>query len=136
MPVPVPVRRAGRGHKHSLAGIGIGLVTARITTAALGRDESAAYGATAAVFNTFRTTGLTLGVAIMGAILASFGPAAAFAGDFDRQHHEAFVDGFSTAVVVNAVIAFAAAGLAAYSLRAPAPTSFARSSSGGTREDR
>ncbi len=115
----------------AVAGIGIGLVTAPTTTAALGTDESAAYGATAAVFNTFRTTGLTLGVAIMGAILASFGPAAAFAREFDRQHHEAFVSGFSTAVSLNAVIAFAAAGVAAYSLRAPDPPSPATSSRGG-----
>lgn len=111
----------------TLAGAGIGLVAAPTTTAALGSDESAGYGATAAVFNTFRTTGLTLGVAIMGAILASFGPASAFARDLDRQHHAGFVDGFSAAVTVNAVIAFAAAALAAYSLPgrgsagAPAP---------------
>ena len=103
----------------TMAGIGIGLVTAPTTTAALGSDDSAGYGATAAVFNTFRTTGLALGVALMGAILASFGPAAAFTRDFDRQHHTAFVDGFSAAVSVNAVIAFAAAALAAYTLRRP-----------------
>ena len=101
------------------AGVGIGLVTAPTTTAALGSDEMAGYGATAAVFNTFRTTGLTLGVALMGAILASFGPAAAFARDFDRQHHNAFVDGFSAAVTVNSAIAFAAAALAAYTLHGP-----------------
>ena len=103
----------------TLAGTGIGLVTAPVTIAALGSDESAGYGATAAVFNTFRTTGLALGVAIMGAILASFGPAAAFARDFDRQHHTAFVEGFSAAVTVNAVIAFAAAALAACTLQGP-----------------
>lgn len=110
----------------TLAGAGIGLVTAPTTTAALGTDETAGYGATAAVFNTFRTTGLTLGVAIMGAILVSFGPAAGFARDIDRQHHAGFVEGFSAAVSVNAVIAFAAAALAAFSLRgrksARAPT--------------
>ena len=103
----------------TLAGAGIGLVTAPVTAAALGSDESGGYGATAAVFNTFRTTGLTLGVAIMGAILNSFGPAGAFERDFDRQHHAAFVDGFSTAVTVNAVIAFAAAAFAAYTFRDP-----------------
>lgn len=101
-----------------LAGSGIGLVTALATTAALGPDESAGYGAAAAVFSTFRTTGLTLGIAIMGAILASFGPVTAFVRDSDRQHHTAFVDGFFTAVIVNAGIAFAAAGLAACTLPA------------------
>ena len=97
----------------TLAGVGIGVSTAPITTAALGSDAAAGFGATAAVFNTFRTTGLTLGVAVMGAILASFGPSAAFARDFDRQHHDAFVEGFSRALTVNAAIAFVAAGLAA-----------------------
>ena len=101
----------------TLAGLGIGLVTAPVTTAALGSDEAAGYGATAAVFNTFRTTGLTLGVAIMGAILTSFGPTAAFARDFGPQHHRAFVDGFSAALTTNAVIAFAAGGLATCTLR-------------------
>ena len=100
-----------------VVGVGIGLVTAPVTTAALGGEETAGYGATAAVFNTFRTTGLTLGIAVMGAILTSFGPAAAFARDFGSQHHAAFVEGFSTAVTVNAVIAFAGAVLAAYTLR-------------------
>ena len=107
----------------TLAGAGIGLVTAPTTAAAMGTDERAGYGATAAVFNTFRTTGLTLGVAIMGAILASFGPAAAFGRNFDRQHHAAFVDGFSAALTVNAIIAFIGAALAAYMLRNKTPGS-------------
>ena len=120
----------------ALAGVGIGLVTAPTTTAALGSNESAGYGATAAVFNTFRTTGLTLGVAIMGAILASFGPAAAFARDFDRQHHAAFVEGFSTAVTINATIAFICAGLAAYSLRGQHRPSFGeRGKPGGAADE-
>ena len=103
----------------ALAGLGIGLVTAPTTTAALGSAGSAGYGTVAGVFSTFRTTGLTLGIAIMGAILASFGPGAAFNRGFDRLHHTAFVDGFSTAVTVNAAIAVAAAVLAAFTMRPP-----------------
>ena len=104
-----------------LAGVGIGLVTGPVTTAALGAGDMPRYGATAAVFSTFRTTGLTLGVAVMGAILTSFGPRAAFARAFDRAHHRAFVDGFSTAVTVNAAISVLAAGVAAYCLRRNSP---------------
>ena len=64
------------------------------------------------MFSTFQTTGLTLGIAIMGAILASFGPGAAFARTIGDRHHEAFVRGFSTALTVNAVIALLAAVVA------------------------
>lgn len=101
----------------ALAGLGIGLVTAPATTAALGAGESTGYGAAAAVFNTFRTTGLALGIALMGAIVAANGPAALFSSAFDAAHHAAFVRGISTALVVNAAIAFGGAGLAAYLLR-------------------
>jgi len=101
----------------ALAGVGIGLVTAPATTAALGAGESTGYAAAAAVFNTFRTTGLALGIALMGAIVAANGPAALFSSTFDAAHHAAFVQGFSTALVVNAVIALVGAGLAAYLLR-------------------
>lgn len=101
----------------ALAGVGIGLVTSPATLAALGSSDTAGYGVAAGVFNTFRTTGLTLGIAIMGAILASFGPGAAFSRGFDPVHHAAFVDGFSTALIVNAVIALGAAVLAACTMR-------------------
>lgn len=101
----------------ALAGLAIGLVTSPTTAAALGSTDAADRGTTTAVFSTFQTTGLTLGIAIMGAILASFGPGAAFARDFDAQHHAAFVRGFSTAVTVNAAIALVAAVLAAFMLR-------------------
>lgn len=101
----------------ALAGLGVGLVTTPTTTVALGSTDAADYGTVAGVFSTFRVTGLTLGVAIMGAILASFGPGAAFARGFDSRHHAAFVDGFSTALTVNAAIALFAAVLAALTMR-------------------
>jgi Na+/melibiose symporter-like transporter len=101
----------------ALAGVGIGLVTAPTTNAVLGSDERIGYGATAAVFNTFRTTGLTLGVAIMGAILGSFGPAVVFSRTLDPRHHADFVDGFAAAVTINSVIALMAAVLAAFTLK-------------------
>jgi hypothetical protein len=95
----------------ALAGIGIGLVTAPTTTAALGATDSVGYGAVAGVFNTFRATGLTLGIAIMGVILASFGRGAAFSRGFGPAHHAAFAQGLSTAVTLNALIAAVTAAL-------------------------
>lgn len=107
----------------ALAGLAIGLVTSPTTAAAMGSTEAADHGTTAAVFSTFQTTGLTLGIAIMGAILASVGSGATFARDLGEQHHQAFVQGFSTAVTVNAVIALFAAVLAALTLRPRRPVS-------------
>lgn len=100
-----------------LAGMAIGLVTSPTTAAAMGSTDAADHGTTAAVFSTFRTTGLTLGIAIMGAILASVGSGGTFVRDLDAQHHAAFVQGFSAAVTVNAAIAAIAAVLAALMLR-------------------
>lgn len=107
----------------TLAGLAIGLVTAPTTATAMGSTETDGHGSAAAVFSTFQTTGLTLGIAIMGAILASFGPGAAFARTISDEHHAAFVRGFSTALTVNAFIALLAAALAVFMLRPmPPPT--------------
>jgi MFS family permease len=106
----------------TLTGLGIGLVTTPTTTAALGATGSEGYGTVAGVFNTFRATGLSLGIAIMGAILASFGPNAAFDRELTMAHLMTFVRGFSTAVTVNAAIALVAAGLAAATMRSRMPT--------------
>lgn len=57
-------------------------------------------------------TGANLQILLATSVMCSL-------GEFDAQHHAAFVSGFSAAVTVNAAIAFAAAGLAAYSLRGP-----------------
>ncbi len=101
----------------TLAGFAIGLVTAPTTATAMGSTDIESHGSAAAVFSTFQTTGLTLGIAIMGAILASFGPGAAFTRTISAEHHAAFVRGFSTALTVNAVIALFAAAVAVVMLR-------------------
>jgi EmrB/QacA subfamily drug resistance transporter len=101
----------------TLAGVAIGLVTAPTTATAMASIDADGHGSSAAVFSTFQTTGLTLGIAIMGAILTSFGAGGAFARTLTAEHHEAFVRGFSTAVTVNAVIALLGAVLAALLLR-------------------
>lgn len=95
----------------ALAGIGIGLTTTPTTTAAMEGSDSDQYGIAAGVLNTFRATGLALGIALMGAVLAAFGGGAG-------ERPAAFVDGFSTAVTINALIAVAAAIVAALTLGA------------------
>ncbi|WP_121258945.1 MFS transporter [Nocardioides ferulae] len=101
----------------TLAGLAIGMVTAPTTATAMGSTDTEGHGSAAVVFSTFQTTGLTLGIAIMGAILASFGPGAAFARTISDAHHQAFVRGFSTALTLNAVIALLAAIIALVMLR-------------------
>lgn len=122
----------------ALAGLAIGLVTSPTTLAAMGSPDAADHGTTAAVFSTFQTTGLTLGIAIMGAILASVGSGVTFARNLGQQHHQAFVEGFSTAVTVNAVIALFAAVLAALTLgpRREVPSSRSAAASSNDREHR
>ena len=62
-----------------------------------------------AVLNGFRRVGGSIGIALIGAIMASeIG---------NRRTPEAFIDGFSTAVVVAAVIAVAGAVVAAALVR-------------------
>jgi len=100
----------------AVAGGGIALARTPTATIALGAADGSSYGIAAGVFNTFQATGLALGIALMGAILTSFGPDAAFKREFDDRHHRAFVEGFSTALMVNAGIAVFAAGLAAFTL--------------------
>ena len=97
----------------TLAGVAIGLVTAPTTATAMGSTDATGHGSAAAVFSTFQTTGLTVGIAIMGAILTSFGAGGTFARTLTAEHHAAFVRGFSTALTVNAVIALLAAAVAA-----------------------
>ncbi len=96
-----------------VAGIGVALARTPTTTTALSAADESGYGIAAGVFNTFQATGLALGIAIMGVILTSFGPDAAFARGFDARHHAAFVEGFGVALSINAGIAIFAAVLAA-----------------------
>ncbi|MDP9225552.1 MAG: hypothetical protein M3P18_17260 [Actinomycetota bacterium] len=96
-------------------------MTTPTTPAALGSTDAAGYGTVAGVFTTFRAIGLTVGIAIIGAIPASFGPGAAFARDLDIGHHAAFIDGFSTALTVNAANALLAAALATFTMRPRVP---------------
>lgn len=92
----------------ALTGIGIGLTTSPVTATAMNSVPDERSGEAAAVFNTFRMTGLAAGIAFMGAILTTSTSATTTAG----QRHQLFVSGLSSALTVNAAIALGAAILA------------------------
>ena len=119
----------------ALAGIGIGLTTTPTTTAAMDSPDPDRYGMAAGVLNTSRATGLAVGIALMGAVLASTGGGAG-------ERPAAFVDGFSTAVTVNGVNAIVTAIVAAITISGrrrnlrPAAASGGREDAGGRPSDR
>ncbi len=90
---------------------GVGMALTMTPSAAAGVrsvpvDKS---GVGSAVLNAFRQVGGSMGIAVMGAIVAH--------GAAGRQTPEAFMDGFSTALAVAAAIAFAGALVAAALVR-------------------
>lgn len=93
-----------------LSGLGIGLTTAPVTTAALDFAPADEAGVRAGILNTSRMIGLAVGIALMGAIVTARWPGGLAGAATDPR---AFVDGLSVAFIVNAVIALAAAALAA-----------------------
>jgi EmrB/QacA subfamily drug resistance transporter len=92
-----------------IGGVGMGLTMTPSAAAAVRSVPVDKAGVGSAVLNAFRQVGGSLGIAIIGAIIA--------AEVGDRRSPEAFVDGFSTALVVAAVIAFFGAGVAAATVR-------------------
>lgn len=95
-----------------LSGLGIGLTTAPVASAALDLAPANEAGVRAGVLNMSRMLGLAVGIALMGAIVTARWPGG-LAGDADA---DAFVGGLSLALVVNAAIALLAAMLAATTL--------------------
>jgi EmrB/QacA subfamily drug resistance transporter len=92
-----------------VAGFGIGLTTAPVTTAALDFGPTDEDGVRAGILNTSRMIGLAIGIALMGAIVTARWPGG-LAGAATDPH--AFVDGLSVAFLVNAAIAVVAAAVA------------------------
>jgi EmrB/QacA subfamily drug resistance transporter len=91
-----------------LGGLGMGLTMTPATAAAIGSVPVAKAGIGSGVLNTFRQVGGALGIAVMGAIVASqieVGPGA-------PAFRDQFMDGFSIALRVAAAIALVG-GLAA-----------------------
>ena len=97
----------------ALAGVGIGFTTSPIAAAALDGTPVDASGESAGLLNTSRMIGLSLGIATMGALIASGGDV--LAGGAGAR--AAFVSGLSDALRVNAGIAFTGALIAIAMMR-------------------
>ncbi|MGH3104150.1 MAG: MFS transporter [Gaiellaceae bacterium] len=92
-----------------IGGVGMALVMTPTAAAVLSGVPVDKSGVGSAVLNSCRQVGGSLGIALMGAIVAH--------GIGGRQTPEAFVDGFSTGLLVAALIAFAGALVAATMVR-------------------
>jgi EmrB/QacA subfamily drug resistance transporter len=92
-----------------VGGLGMALVMTPSAAAAVRSVPVDKAGVGSAVLNACRQIGGSMGIALIGAIIA--------AEIGDRRTPEAFVDGFSTALVVAAVIAFAGAVVALATVR-------------------
>jgi EmrB/QacA subfamily drug resistance transporter len=92
-----------------VGGAGMALVMTPSAAAAVRSVPVDKAGVGSAVLNACRQVGGSLGIAVIGAIIA--------AEVGDRRSPEAFVDGFSTALLVAALIAFAGAALALATVR-------------------
>jgi len=97
-----------------IGGVGMASVMTPMSAAAMGSVQLAKAGVASGVLNTFRQVGGALGIAVMGAILTSRQTNALASG---ASPAEAFVDGFQTALLVAAVIAFVGAVTAAVLVR-------------------
>jgi EmrB/QacA subfamily drug resistance transporter len=97
-----------------LGGVGMSATITPMTAAAMGAVPVDKAGVGSGVITTFRMVGGSLGIALIGAIMAAESTAALAAG---RSPQEAFVEGFSSSLVVAAVIASAAALVAALLVR-------------------
>ena len=102
-----------------LGGVGMAITMTPMTAAALSSVPVDKSGVGSGMLNTFRQVGGALGVALMGAILAS-GSKSALAGGASPV--DAFMTGLHRALYVSAVIAFAGAGVAAALIRSHART--------------
>ncbi|MGI9557450.1 MAG: MFS transporter [Solirubrobacterales bacterium] len=96
-----------------LSGFGMGMITTPMTSAALSAVPVDKSGVGSGVLTTARQLGIALGIAVMGAIIAAHtGEVAGGTGS-----PQAFVDGFTTALVVGACASFAGALIAATTIR-------------------
>ncbi len=97
-----------------VGGFGMAITMTPMTAAAIGSVPVEKSGVGSGVLNTFRQVGGALGIAVMGAIMTSHQSNALARG---ATRPEAFLDGFSTALKVGAVFAFAGAAVAAATVR-------------------
>jgi MFS family permease len=96
-----------------LGGFGMAMSMTPTTAAVMGSVPVNKAGVGSAVLNSMRQVGGSLGIAVMGAILATY---ANFTGG-QRPNPAQFVDGLQHALLVSAAIAFAAAIVAIVTVR-------------------
>jgi EmrB/QacA subfamily drug resistance transporter len=99
-----------------IGGAGMAMSMAPTTATAMAAVEVDKAGVGSAVLNSMRQVGGSLGIAVMGAIVASY----VHVPTTDPRAIPQFVDGFQRALIVAAAIAFSAAIVAATMLRRPA----------------
>ncbi len=116
--------QAGRGSGYLallpamlLGGFGMATTMTPMTAAALSSVPVDKAGVGSGMLNTFRQVGGSLGIAVMGAILASVSSSELAAG---HTQVDAFVNGLHRALYVSAVIALAGALVAALTVRSHA----------------
>jgi len=100
-------------------GVGMALVMTPSAAAAIRALPVDKSGVGSAVLNAFRQVGGSLGIALMGAIMAN--EVGDFQGGAVFQQKQAFVDGLSTTMTVAALIALAGAVVSAVLVRAHEP---------------
>jgi EmrB/QacA subfamily drug resistance transporter len=120
-----------------LGGVGMASTMTPMTAAALSSVPVDKAGVGSGMLNTFRQVGGSLGIAVMGAILASTSTSSLANG---ATRVEAFLDGLHRSLYVAAIIAFAGALTAALTIRshaservAASPAPVARTESGAAR---
>jgi EmrB/QacA subfamily drug resistance transporter len=101
-----------------IGGLGMASTMTPMTAAAMGSVPVAKAGVASGVLNTFRQVGGALGIAVMGAILTSRETSSIASG---HSVDVAFVDGFSSALHVAAIVAFVGAVTAAILIRRSHP---------------
>ena len=99
-----------------LGGIGMALTMSPMTAAAMGAVAVDKAGVGSGVLNSSRQVGGAMGIALMGAIVASY----VHAGSHTALGRVQFVNGLHTALLVSAALAFAGAGVAVAVVR-PTP---------------
>ena len=111
-----------------IGGVGMALTMTPMTAAAMSSVPVDKAGVGSGMLNTFRQVGGSLGIAVMGAILAA-GSSSALAGGATPV--EAFVSGLHRALYTAAAIAFAAALTAAVTVRSHARATAPRAAAAG-----
>jgi EmrB/QacA subfamily drug resistance transporter len=96
-----------------VGGLGMAITMAPTTTAAMGSVPVDKAGVGSAVINASRQVGGSLGIAVMGTLVAS----AVTVGQGSPAYAAQFVDGYHRALLVGAVILFAGAVLAVATVR-------------------